>query len=51
MNGLWYLFAAYTIIWLVLLAYLALLMSRAGSLQKEIAALRDLISGQSAREG
>lgn len=51
MNGLWYLFAAYAIIWLVLLAYLALLMSKAGGLQKDIAALRDVINGQSAREG
>lgn len=44
MNGLGYLFAAYTIVWLALLVYLFWLSSSIGSLRKDVEALREILS-------
>jgi CcmD family protein len=40
-NNLWYLFAAYSIIWLVVFGYVFTLIRREKALRKEIAALKE----------
>jgi len=42
-SGMTYLFAAYTLIWLVIFAYQFFLVSRQKSLEKKIEALRQVL--------
>jgi CcmD family protein len=46
-----YLFAAYTVIWIVLAAYLFSIHSREKRLRREVRHLKQLISGGDARGG
>lgn len=51
MNGLGYLFAAYTIVWFALLAYLVFIAGSVGSLRKDIQVLRDILDERDSTPG
>ncbi len=51
MQNLPYLFAAYTIVWLVLFAYLFVVASQVRSVRREVAELRARIGQPPARPG
>ncbi len=40
-NNLWYLFAAYSIIWLLVFGYVFMLLRREKTLRRDIAALKE----------
>lgn len=43
MENLWYLFAAYSIIWLIVFGYVLVLIRRESALRREINALKDFL--------
>jgi CcmD family protein len=49
MNNLGYLFAAYTFIWLVVLAYVYIIARRQQALAKEIQALREALERETGK--
>jgi len=43
MDDLWYLFAAYSIIWLIVFGYVLVLIRRENALRRDIDALKDFL--------
>ncbi|QBD81227.1 CcmD family protein [Ktedonosporobacter rubrisoli] len=50
MQGVTYLVAAYAIVWVVLFAYLAVVMMRIRGVRTELAAVEELVREQSGQE-
>lgn len=50
MNGLWYLFAAFAAVWIVIFLYLFNLSRKQRALRRDLEAIRDRLSEEDQRE-